>query len=154
MKAGHEAVRAAARARHPSLPPWLFRWSEGNQLWFLAFRCAQSGEWLDALHLGALTIVRDGGFVLRPVLWRAIVRYVPRLFARRKVRAGSPDSARRFLDGGPPPKLQHTAQLTSDELQRAKRIATVKVRQRECAFSGAQVACEIEPLIDTTSRAV
>jgi hypothetical protein len=127
MKAGHEAVREAARARHPSLPGWLFRWSASNQLWFLAFRCAQAGEWADALRLGLLTIVRDPEFVFRPVLWRALMRYLPRLLGRAPVESVQRAEPPLFLDGGPPHRLPGAGEVTDDERRRARRLAGITV---------------------------
>jgi hypothetical protein len=154
MKAGHEAVRAAARERHPSLPAWLFRWSAGNQLWFLAFRCAQAGDWSDALRLGLLTIARDPEFVLRPVLWRALLRYVPRLLGRAPVMEPEHVEPQHFLDGGPPLQLARAEQVTDDERRRALRIASLTVHRRESRPRSQGAGCERDALVEPTSRAV
>ncbi|MEY4510159.1 MAG: hypothetical protein RLZZ450_2281 [Pseudomonadota bacterium] len=154
MKDGHEAVRDLARERHPSLPGWLFRWSASNQLWFLAFRCAQAGEWTDALKLGLLTIARDPEFVLRPVLWRALLRYVPRLLGRAPVMEPEPVETRPFLDGGPPPKLARAEEVTVDEQRRARRIAGLTVHRFKAKARPEAIHGERDAVGEPRSRAV
>jgi glycosyltransferase involved in cell wall biosynthesis len=128
MKRGHEAVLSQARSRHPSLPAWLFRWSASNQSFFLAFQCLRQRRWLEGLQLVLITFLRDPGFFARPFFW-GIVR---RAFARKvgKVPPPSAGPKRRYLDGGPPPKLPVPQNDSPEELERRRRVASVKVRER------------------------
>ncbi|HEY6882284.1 MAG TPA: glycosyltransferase family A protein [Polyangiales bacterium] len=128
MKRGHEAVLSQARARHPELPGWLLRWSASNQSFFLAFQCLRSGRWLEGLQLVAITFARDPGFFARPFFWGIIRRALARTLGKAPAPAAQPK--RRFLDGGPPPKLNVPPNDSPAEQERRRRVAEIKVRQR------------------------
>jgi glycosyltransferase involved in cell wall biosynthesis len=128
MRKGHQAVLAHARREHPSLPNWLFRWSESNQLWFLGFRCLRAGRVSEGVRLIIATFRRDPGFVLRPTvrhtLMRAIVSRLLGLGPRLQVEG----QRRPFLDGGPPPELEVPQIDGWIERWRARRVSSVSLR--------------------------
>lgn len=127
MRAGHKSVLEQARKEHPSLPAWLFRWSEANQLWFLGFRCLRAGRTGEGVRLLLATIQRDPSFILRPTVRQTLARAIS---GKLQVSAAMQEEGprRRFLDGGPPPELEVPRVTSWIEKWRSKRISNVSVR--------------------------
>jgi glycosyltransferase involved in cell wall biosynthesis len=129
MRAGHKAVLSRAREEHPSLPVWLFRWSEANQLWFLAFRCLRAGRRGEGIKLLLATFLRDPSFILRPTVRQTFMRAIAtQLSGDAGVTSQDEGRRRRFLDGGPPPKLEMPQVTSWIERWRSQRISRVSVR--------------------------
>ncbi len=124
MRRHHGAVRAAARRRHPELPGWLFRWSAGNQLWFLAFRALRSGDLLSAALLAGETLIRDPAFVTREPVRTLPARLAIRLLRRRGDGAAPGEP---FPLSGPPPAVRVREPLDPVERWRQRRVAAVSI---------------------------
>ena len=124
MRRHHGAVRADARRRHPELPGWLFRWSAGNQLWFLAFRALRSGDWLSAALLAGETLLRDPTFVTREPVRTLPARLARRLLTGRRhaTQPGEP-----FPLSGPPPTVKVRETHDAVERWRQRRVAAVAI---------------------------
>jgi glycosyltransferase involved in cell wall biosynthesis len=124
MRRHHGAVRAEARRRHPELPDWLFRWSAGNQLWFLAFRALRSGDWLSGALLAGETLLRDPAFATREPVRTLPARLARRLLTgrRRGTQPGDP-----FPLSGPPPIIQVRETHDAVERWRQRRVASVGI---------------------------
>jgi glycosyltransferase involved in cell wall biosynthesis len=141
MRLGHRAILERARQEHPTLPAWLFRWSEANQLWFLGFRCLRAGRWAEGFRLLAEAIHTDPGFVLRPTVRKTLVRAVSSKLAGRqnlKPLLMEPGPRRKFLDGGPPPVLPVPQVTSRVERWRQRQISAVSVRRQTAAQVGGE----------------
>jgi hypothetical protein len=134
MRAGHRSVLTMAQREHPSLPAWLFRWSEAHQLWFLGFRCLHAGRKGEGVRLLLATIRRDPSFILRLTMRPAFVRAIFSRLHSTAVREQRP--RRRFLDGGPPPELEVPRVNSWIEKRRSRRISSVSVRTAAAGASG------------------
>jgi glycosyltransferase involved in cell wall biosynthesis len=135
MRAGHKSVLTLARREHPSLPAWLLRWSEANQLWFLGFRCLRAGRKGEGGRLLLATIRRDPSFILRPTVRQTLIRAISgKLHGFAAVQENGP--RRPFLDGGPPPELEVPRVSSWIEKWRSRRISSVSVRTSTAGASG------------------
>lgn len=117
-----------AGREHPSLPDWLFRWSEANQLWFLAFRCLRAGRRSEGVRLLIATFRRDPSFILRPTVRQTLMRGLSARFSSGAVSPEDLSLRRPFLDRGPPPDLEVPRMDSRIERWRARQIARVSVR--------------------------
>jgi glycosyltransferase involved in cell wall biosynthesis len=140
MRAGHMAVLARARDEHPSLPAWLFRWSEANQLWFLGFRCLRAGRWSEGLALLLATVWRDPSFILRPTVRQTLMRAITRKLSGNSDGKPAEGPRLRYLNGGPPPNLEVPLVRSRIEQWRSRRISGVSVRTVAPSASGQAAA--------------
>jgi glycosyltransferase involved in cell wall biosynthesis len=146
MLAGHRSVLKLAREQHPSLPAWLFRWAEANQLWFLGFRCLRAKRCAEGVTLLLATIICDPGFILRPTVRRTLMRTIFRQWPGRAEVKSQEGPRRRFLDGGPPPHLKVPQVRSRIEEWRAKRVSSVSVR----TASASEMTGQSAPIPETS----
>ena len=82
LRTAQGQVRAEMRQQNPHLPGWLFRWSEGNNLWNLGARALRAGRYVEGVQLMMLTFVRDPGFLFQPAVRAAVVAVMRRGLGR------------------------------------------------------------------------
>jgi glycosyltransferase involved in cell wall biosynthesis len=118
-------VRDEVRRQNPHLPGWLFRWSEGNNLWNLGARALRAHRYVEGLQLLMLTFVRDPGFLFQPAV-RAALRAVVRRGLGRVIAARKRHDRYHFLD--PRAEASIVPPTSSFSHARRKRLASLQAR--------------------------
>jgi glycosyltransferase involved in cell wall biosynthesis len=142
LRMAQRQVRDEVRRQNPHLPYWLFRWSEGNNLWNLGARALRAGRYAEGLQLLMLTFVRDPGYLFQPAVRAALLAVVRRGLGRVPA-ARNLHERYHFLDpraeasiAAPMPSFSHSrrTRLAALRLRMPAAIADDASRRRELAL--------------------
>lgn len=125
LRTAQRKVREEVRRQYPHLPGWVFRWSEGNNLWNLGARALRAGRYVEGLQPVMLTFVRDPSFLFQPAVRAAVVAVM-----RRGLGCVTPARKRHeryhFLD--PQAEASIVPPTPSFSRARRKRLASLQTR--------------------------